>query len=172
MQIRKGWIPNCSTMAVWLEPVGLSSEQLLKDLSEYFMERAKKKVYKVEIYHRYKSTSDESFHLFDFRTVEEFSAEEIDTDELLKKRTQLVSTAPEENYLSTELVIETEYGSIQYDGERIEIRITKLGTSPKEDWMTELYPYLRQFERILFWDGYGESKDTDYDMVVSFFGNE
>ena len=113
----------------------------------------------------------ESLRLFDFRTVEEFSAEEIDTDELLKKRTQHEADAPKKNYRSTELVIETEYGSIQYDGERIEIQVTKLGTSPKEDWMTEFYPYLRRFERIFF-ESHRESDTKDYDLVVSFFGNE
>jgi len=126
----------------------------------------------VKMYHRYKATSDEPFHLFDFETVEECSAEKIDTDEWLKRRAQQEATAPREQYLSTELVIETEYGSIQYDGERFEIWVTKLGTSPKEDWMTELYPYLRQFERILFWDGYGESEHTGYDLAVTFFGNK
>lgn len=172
MRIRKGWIPNCSTMAVWLDPVNLSPERLLKGLSEYFTKRSKKKGYKVEIYHRYKATSDEPFHLFDFKTAEEFSAEEIDTDELLKRRAQLEATVAKEHYLSTELVIATEYGSIQHDGKRFEVCVSKLGTSPKEDWMTELYPYLRQFERILFWDGYGEQENTDYNLVVTFFGNE
>ena len=178
MRIRAGWIPNCSTMAVCLNPVTLSPEQLLKGVSEYFTERSQKRGYKVRIYHRYKATSDKPsdgvypLHLFDFRTVEEFSTEEIDTDELLKRRAQQEATAPREQYLSTELAIETEYGSIQYDGERFETWVTKLGTSPREDWMTELYPYLRQFERILFWDGYGESEHTGYDLAVTFFGNE
>ena len=159
-------------MAVCLNPVTLSPEQLLKGVSEYFTERSQKRGYKVKIYHRYKATSDEPFHLFDFKTAEEFSAEEIDADELLKRRAQQEATAPREQYLSTELAIETEYGSIRYDGERFETWVTKLGTSPKEDWMTELYPYLRQFERILFWDGYGESEDAGYDLAVTFFGNE
>ena len=159
-------------MAVCLNPVTLSPEQLLKGLSEYFAERSQKKGYKVKMYHRYKATSDEPFHLFDFKTAEEFSTEEMDTDELLKRRAQQEAAAPKEHHLSTELVIETGYGSIQYDGERFEVSVTKLGTSPKEDWMTELYPYLQQFERILFWDGYGESEHAGYDLVVTFFGNE
>ncbi|MFQ6041954.1 MAG: hypothetical protein ACE5PV_13940, partial [Candidatus Poribacteria bacterium] len=119
-----------------------------------------------------KSTSGKPFHLFDFKTAEEFSAEEIDTDELLKRRAQLEAAAAREHYLSTELVIETEYGSIQHDGKRFEVCVTKLGTSSKEDWMTELHPYLRQFESILFWNGYRESENTGYNLVVTFFGNE